>query len=486
MPVNLELFISDCDQDLRAGRGVEVRSRLLALPVASVPDKFRLPLSILCRRCGEVNTGLRLLTPRVRPARPGLTLPSGPEWAEYAALLNMSGATKEAISILANVDPTHAPQVFLFRAFCHMAHWDYAAARESLGSYLAAPLDDYSRFVGRVNLASALLFSGDPQVREFLGSLIEEAKRLGHLRLMSNLLEMRSQLHLREDRWDEMELDLNAAAEILAQDGLDSFRVTKWQAVLEALKTRDLKPLRELSVAAALRGEYETMREADLYSLKISFDQELFHKIYYGTAAAPYRARIERELGQSPKVGAYVYGDQDGPVVSLRTGQIVNGDKTVAVSRLPLRVLSILTRDLYRPMSTGGLHAELFPGEYFNIYSSPNRVHQTISRARRWLEKNELPATIEVRHSTFSVKVHRGVGIELDSGAAVATDPRLLKLKQAFGLDYFSATEARAKLQLSRSSFQRLASAAAERGLMKRYGHGSAVTYQIVIDDQAA
>ncbi len=196
---------------------------------------------------------------------------AGPaERAEYAALLNFSGAVGEALNILKYISRSEAPEASLFCAFCQMSQWDYDGAKESLHQYLATALDPYARFVGEVNLASALVVIGEIGALDFLNMMIERAQDLGHLRLLSNLLELRAQLHLRQGHVGQVNLDLDRAAALLSGDGSkDLFFVRKWQTILRAQQSRDVEPLRRLQIEARSREEWETVCETDLYSLKI-------------------------------------------------------------------------------------------------------------------------------------------------------------------------------------------------------------------------
>jgi len=475
--VNYAQFLAECDEALRSGRGVEVKSRLAALNTKSVPDEFRLPLARQCRRINEVNVGLRLLTPRVRPERVSDARPTTAERAEYAALLNMGGATREALSTLKELDPSNNPEIHLFRAFCLMAQWDYVGVRENLQKYLAAPLDNYARFVGRVNLASALLVIGDARVREDLNILITEAVEMKHQRLLGNLLEMRAQLNLREARYADVAADLAEAEALLNGDGsLDLFFVRKWKSILKAVSEGDRASLEILAKEAMERGEWATVREAELHSLKIQFDTALFNKLYFGTSAKCYRERIVRELGCSPMTSRYLFGSAEGPVLKLAAGEL-NGRR---VAPHVLRLLKALSRDLYRPQNVGALHSELFPGEYFNIHSSPNRIYQVITRARKWLRAHSVPIEIRYGQSGFSMVITGSLRIELEIETPVG-DSRLHKLLETFGSEHFSYMQVREKMNLSRSTFQRLMNSAQEMGVLQRFGHGSAVTYRLDI-----
>jgi hypothetical protein len=146
------------------------------------------------------------------------------------------------------------------------------------------------------------------------------------------------------------------------------------------------------------------------------------------------------------------------------------------------RALVTLSRDLYRPAQIGTLFGSLFPGEHFNVISSPVRVHQILWRMRGWTRKTALP--LEVREDRGFFSLHFGAPLCLllspDRRPVDRKGALLKELDSIFGRGAeFSPKEAREKLALSRATFQRLTAWGVERGLLERVGHGSAVLYRI-------
>jgi tetratricopeptide (TPR) repeat protein len=454
----------DCDAFLKAGQIGKAVHALHGLNSAKVPRALRLPLARICRRCGLVAEGLRLLMPVVRSERGSEGTPG--EQAEYAILLVRNGAVREAQTLLAR---NPAPESSLFRAFAHFAQWEYEAAIPHLQNYLTQPVGDYQALVGRVNLGAALVATD--RADEGLVLLCENidiALRGGHGRLAGNCLELRSQIHLKRGDFAAALADLREAE--LKLGGNDLFFVRKWRAVAEAMDTRSPQPLRAIRAEALERREWENLRDIDSQTLRLGFDQKLFDHLYFGTPFAAFRANLCTEFNARPSAGEYILGE--GP----RRLDLYSDPKM----KTPQKLVEILLRDFYRPFSLGNLFAELFPGEYFDIFTSPDRVHQVLRRARAWISGEKLDLSVAHEGGRFRAVPGAGLTIVLPR-ERTGLDPverRLRDLRSALGASpYFSASEAERHLDLSRPALNRLLSRGVESGQLRRFGATRAIRY---------
>ncbi len=246
-----------------------------------------------------------------------------------------------------------------------------------------------------MNLAAALI--GTQSLREARGLLDENialAASAGHQRLEGNCLELRAQVHIQQARFSEARADLDRAALIFTgEQTIDQLFVRKWQAIIEGLSSGSSEAISRFQREAEERQHWESVREADLYQVKVKFNHEHFLRLYVGTPYESYRQRIERELGRVPAEDSYRFGRAEGDALDLRTGRITS-ENALNPGKKIHQLFELLSRDLYRPIRLGGIFTELFQGECFDIFSSPSRVHQLIRRARRWLEETETPLLI--------------------------------------------------------------------------------------------
>ncbi|MGE4130182.1 MAG: hypothetical protein AB7F86_01015 [Bdellovibrionales bacterium] len=475
-------LIENSERDIRNGQAAAVIARLTKVNTKSVPRVYRLPIANLCRRLGENSLGLRLLSKIVRPVGRTTEAPSTPhETAEYAVLLLRSGVQTEAVSLLSRIDPDVVPETLLMLSFFHFSQWNYLSAEPLLRRYTKYDLKHYSRLVGLVNLCSALIANDKTaEAGETLRDVLAEARHAGLRRIEGNCLEQLAQIEIKRGHFSGARNYLTEADAQLARMGTrDHLFVKKWSTICEALQNRTTLPLQELKQLARERRDWETVREADHHLLKISFDQPLFDHLFFGTPYPSYRDSLCRNLGRRPSAGHYVLGGDAGPLIDFESGDgggLIKVDKGGKCAEL----MSILMRDFYRPKTLGGLFAELYTNERFDIYSSPARVHQVMARTRRLMTANGLPVTIEEHERTYRLKLTGPVRFRLPlDRRSLAGYPfdlnrlaRMLPLQQTF-----TARQARELLGMKRTTFQRLLAWGENQKLILRQGTGQNTIY---------
>jgi tetratricopeptide (TPR) repeat protein len=344
-----------------------------------------------------------------------------------------------------------------------------------------------------VNLAAAFVACDRYQeALDLLSSNIEMAKSAGHSRLLANCYEIRGQVYVHQRSFELAKHDLaTAKATLGAVKTYDQLFIRKWTSLLEAIKSGDLQPIIEFRKEALLRHEAESVREADRFHLRVEFDDEIYHRLIFGTPAVDYRTRLMAEHSGASVRDSYVFGDASGALLDLASGKLHNAPKGFDLSELsPGRkvhqLLEVLTRDFYRPMRIGALFAELFPNEYFDVYSSPNRVHAWLWHLRQWFTRMSLPLEIVEIRGTYLLKYsaepssHFGIEVPLNRERP---DAQLL-LWQDFaakmGDGPFTAKSAEAMTGIARTSLQRLINWAINSGRLVREKQGVQVFYRLV------
>lgn len=477
----MQKLIDQCDQDLREGHGHLVAQRLQAMNWSSVAREFRLPLAAICRRAGLIVEGLKLLTPLTHADKnKWRSEATVAERAEYGALLMKHGSVREALRLLRDLPTEATAEVFMYRAFCHMARWDYAAAAQDLGLYLDTRPDEYAALVARVNLASSLIaLSSLDEALELLNANIELASQKNYTRLLANSLELRAQVHLRARRWPNCHQDIDASNKILGlEKSADQLFIQKWKAVLEAFKTHSLDPLRPIRDEAKRRQHWESLRDLDRLSLQISFDDKIFRRLIFGTPYPAFREAVFRELNRPAPPSPFLQGEEGSPRLVLSSGEI-HGLAVPSMNAQCLSVVTALLRDFYRPMRLTELFAELYPDNYFDIFSSPDRVRQVIRRSRMWLEENALPVEIEMTNGTYRLKTTGAFAFEVGLEREGTPDVFIQKLRQSFGSQTFTAAEAGELLQISRQKFQRWFTKAEAAAQIEKHHAGASTKYKL-------
>jgi len=483
--MDFDQLIQKCEALLRGGKTQDVAPLLAAIKPAQIPKEHRKPLASVCRRAGLLTLGLKILAPNVRDlSLVNIEKPQPAEMAEYGALLWRVGAVSEALSVLEAVDSREAPEALLYQAFCYFSQWEYAEALPILEMYLRAPLSRYAAMVGCVNICAALVGTRRyGAARDLLNSNLELTRHGGFWRLHSNCLELSAQVHIHQGEFDKARLDLSRASQLLNDQRMtDQLYIKKWQAILTAFETEDVNDLVLFREEAKRRDEWESVREADLFWLKFRFDEEKFDHLIFGTPFLPYRERAMLELGKKPARAAYTYGAANAPTLDIATGTLGGCSSDLKPGNLVHRVLEALTRDLYRPHSLGAFFSAMFPGQHFDPYSSPNRLHKLVSRTRKWLESRQFAANVESLSSGYRLNVTGDFAMRLPlehspvSRHSLHWDRIVMKFQPNY---FFSAHEGRAHLGITPTTFKRLMRWAVEQELVEKRGGGSNVLYKL-------
>ena len=479
-----EALWRQCEAHLRGGQDNRVIKPLGKLNTAQIPRVWRCRLANIARRAGLISLGLRILTPAVRSQESETVLPSDDELAEYAILLQRCGAVSEAMSILASIDPRKAPIANLHRAFCHFNRWEYAEAMPFLEAFAAGVSDPYQRMVGNVNLSAAMVGLG--RFEEARGRLVHDiayAQENGYSRLQASCHELMSLAALHTRDWAVAEREIRAAQLLLPEGAsLERLMTEKCRAALDAFQRGSIEPLLGFRASAMAWPHPETVRETDLFSLHVSFDEARFRHLFFGTPFPRYRERMCRMLNQRPGETEFRLGSAKGPCLDLQSGLVSDGRALKPSGGLCHQTIEILFRDFYRPQRVGSLFGELFPGEYFNVFSSPVRLRRVLFRARALLRAADIPIEIVERRGTYAVRVEPGfaVSVPLDRQPVATYDSwlRLLREKFTNGAS-FSAMDARQALEISVSAAQRFLVRARDRGDLERFGAGANTTYSV-------
>ncbi|MBX3020375.1 MAG: hypothetical protein KF799_01760 [Bdellovibrionales bacterium] len=480
--LDFDRLLQVLDAHLRTGRADLCASALDRLPDTSFERAQLLPLAVICRRAGLFTRGLKLLSSLVRPDKKRWLEPASTrEIAEYAALLTRNGSLNEALTLLEPLTSDQVPEVELFRAFAWMAKWDYERAVAALRRYMQEPLEDYASLVAQVNLSSALIATGQfSEALQIISPVVEITRKQRQVRLYANSLELRGQIHLFSGRWQQSEEDLEASSRQLERERTnDQLYAEKWRAILQAFRTQDVEPIERFRPQAVQRGHWETVRDLDRHSLQIRFDEERFRYLIYGTPHHAFRERVVQRLGRELPIGGFRYNGEGKPWLDLTTGEIHESGAVGLANPSALKVTAALLTDFYRPLRLGVLFAELFPNDHFDVFSSANRVHQTLSRARAWLKEHGLPFSVAAQNGEYRLQAQPIFAFEVPLHRTPAEDLIWNRLMRSFLGAEFGADEACRVLEISRPTYLRWAEKARAQGRLKKRFQGRGTRYRL-------
>lgn len=492
--MNIHSILSQCDELIRNGSSEKVHALISQIDKSSLDRNEFLPLAKICRRAGMISEGLRFLAPfsdiEKNRWRDAMTTH---ERAEYGVLLLKNGSRQDAIKLFSKISPSIVPDVLLNRAFCYMAEWDYDQAEHEIRKYLELDLEPYSKLIADVNLVAALINNEHwTEALEKINYLIEQLAKSERRRLLGNCLELRSQIYLKMENYTGCESDLDQCRQIFKEDeSTDQLFVLKWQAYLQAKKEQSTEALVKFRAVAQKRGHWESIRETDRLALLVSADTRTLNYLVFGTPFEKYLKKIFnhfqghaaiKDLGENP---FYTYLSGLGPTqqcLHLATGRMQTDRVTDPLFRLDdeiLQLVSALTFDFYRPQSVAEIFYKLYPEEHFNIFTSPNRVHQVISRTRRKLKTLLLPMEVIEGIGGYRILTHSGFGIQVELFRHFRVDTILASVRMAFGDQYFTVTEAAEKLNLTQTQIRRWLKEALEENAVTKLFGGSATCYLV-------
>jgi tetratricopeptide (TPR) repeat protein len=480
---HLDQLIAGCQDLIRAGDLNRAALLLGKVNTSRVPRSYRVKLAFLCSRTNSVSQGFRLLAPVVQPRHPGRQAPANAEeLAEYANLLEASGNLTEALLRLESINPKETAQTWIYQAYCHMACWRSEEAVRCLEEYLKCELSAERRRLGQLNLASALTGVMDfDRSLDILNGLISSGELKAEPRMLGIAMRTRAAIKIFHKDYASARQDLEHSDQNTGKTSFDYFNRYELLSLLDAVKSNSVDPILKFRHEAEQAQVWFSIRNADLNCLKIKFEKGAFKHLYFGTPFETYRRRIRRELGVGPEEPFYVYGPKKAPRLSLVTGEI-NGERALNPGKKMHQLVEILLRDFYVPPRLGTLFSELFPGEYFDIHTSPERVHQVLWRTRGWLKDNHFPAEIQERGGYYTLTLE-GNSSFLVPLERKGTDPdrvQLGKLHQKFGFDKpFAAKDARELLEISPTAFKKFVARALEQNRLERSGENRFTTYRL-------
>lgn len=486
--------IDTWDELVKQGKGGRVRLDIVKVNRAEIPRAELYRVANLARRVRLENWGVQLLYPIVRSENKEV-LSSPEEICEYSNALMELGSLEEARNLLLVVNPREAPQALLYLAFLDFREWNSIGAGAHLRSYLKCPLDLYAQLVGQVNLAAALVQTPEWEEARRLLDLLELRARTEqrHL-LLGNILELRAQLDIQMRDWSGAAKNLNESSRLLENSHHDSLLFTlKWKAVL-GLKTRQKNSydeIKEVQLQARKMKLWETVRDCDRHIVIESQDAHLLNRLYHGTPFTHFRDLLLREFSHSGKLEDYfdwVGGRKREPirkVVDLGDWSGEGDAGHLTPGHLSHALVSVLAADLYSPKKMGSLFGALFPDEYFNPVTSPEKVYKVVQRARAWFIEKGLPMVIDQAHGYYRLRLGEGISMRLRASSKSTVRPNkiehlvlYLQRVKPTGVS-FSAKDLVAELQISQRTVNRLLREACEAEYVEQIGKGRSTLYKL-------
>ena len=175
-------------------------------------------------------------------------------------------------------------------------------------------------------------------------------------------------------------------------------------------------------------------------------------------------------------------GNDSGKELDIYNGTL-DSELVFPVGQKVHLVTEVLSRDLYKPLNIGALFSHLYPNEYFNIYSSPVRVHQILHRAKSFYKQHDIPLHIESVKGGYQLVVSSGgqLRIPLIRPKIESESGWIYLAKKSLGQQsHFTMKQLQDVLSFKQGRARNLVKKAIESGQLVQVGRGSSTSYRFL------
>lgn len=483
-------LVAQFDTMIRLGQADAVRTELTKIIPKEIPRPFVVAIARLTRRVRLNDFTLRILKPIIQ-AEAVLDLPASEvELALYAGALIRIGGRKQGLEILSKLNSEKNPEVLLFQMDALFSEWNYAQAIPLIEKYLTSVgISDYQKLVGRLNLAAAYVFENSLDLaQELLGKIQEDCQLNGHHLLYANSLEISAQISLLRRNFQKAHQELDLASQAL-KDEASSYRffIRKWNATSEFMqKPQDPESIQNFNNLRAESKEmkdWESIRQMDFQQALMTGNQELYLYAMAGTPYTNYRNAWQKKFANPPPLPAEFQMCPGGstkngsPTLHVPSGRF--GNVQLEPGSLAHRLLIFISMDYYRPLLVGEAFSRLYEDEYFDSETSPDRVRSVVKSLSQWFVEQKIPLAVQSDRQALFLCSEGPIDLVTSTTITeISRDSyRLNELKAKVDLNWFSAKEAAAILEISSRSAQRMLTISVEQGDLQAQGNARSRRY---------
>lgn len=491
MKIEIKKQLEQIDNLIQQAEGKKAQGLILELHTKGIPTPFLLQAASLAARASLPEISLRLLNPIVRPSSKIIREATDKDKAEYGHALVRIDACSEAKVLLSEINCAKVPEALLYRVLVSLKEWDYTAAVPLLRQYIKSPLiSDYSRLVGKVNLALSLILLGGPglsEVKFLLAEILEESSQRNLNLIHGKAICLLGNFEMRRMNWDAALANFGQAEKLLAElSGIDLYFAKKWKALTQfflAPKDRQsYEGVLQVRKEALEIKHWESVRDIDFHLAIFKKDEALLTHLYFGTPIPFFQQRILKELPTIPEQYRWeLSGDENAEAVDIAEQQKTETGDFLKIGRSMHRLYITLLSDFYRPFNVAVLLEKLFPNEYYRPGVSEFRIHNAIGNLRRWMKDNQLPISISKQKSGYQLSALTPCYIPIRRKERISQiDPRIEHIHERFQGNLFSRADVDALLNLQRTISTALLQTALAEGILEKHGNAKHTRYRFI------
>ncbi len=483
--------LTEIENCIQMGHFSKAKKQMLSIALEEIPRSELLRASNLSRRCGMIHRSLKILGPLVLKQVHRDDPATNGEKADYAFSLNRIGLYQEAENLLEPLRKRNHAGAFFFSSLVHFTRWDYAPAYAFLKEFIGRQeVPEYRRMVGLSNLVSACIYLKKfEEAQRYLDQVLDYAFSEERKLLINLGTEQQAEIFVLTGRFDRAS-DLLARASKQSKDSghLLNLWIAKWQAVMTAKSVQDSRgkeALERVFLQARSQEEWETCRDVHYHFVSNYQDQNLFNRVYFGTPFGSFKQRLEElPLYNLPEEFSFHIGpkEMNSTLIDFSQKKVRKkaSSQSVKLTEAEWSLLASLASDSYKPIKVGELFGEIIKDEYYDPFTSPNRIHQCVFRFNEKVESADLGFKVLGSASGYRLFAEKPVRLIVPQEVKVLSfdDQRLLLLsKKLRHEEAFKASEAKTILEMSERSTNRWLKEKVENKDLVRSGLGKNTRY---------
>lgn len=436
---NWSEIVREWEDLLRLGERESVKCAILKQNLKKIPREHLATVAYQAIRAQAPDLANRVLARVFQPTKEAPLEATSKEIIVYGLTLLKLGASKKAISVLGQ--EFESPEAKLYTAYAHVTLWEYLQAEKFITEYLqTSDEQDYQHWVAQINLLASLVHTEQLGKAENLLDFLEpKLKERQFTQLMGNCRELRAQIFYRSGNYGGCEayLKIGKTGKDDSEFNLTNLYEQKWLSFSRIARdgwgNQSQAAWQTLRENAVRRQHWETIRECDLFKAKITQDHDLFMSVYFQTPFLSYRQKMQMEFGNQidiPDQWTLKFGQETSSTLDL----VSTSDEDLRQGKLLSNLLRLLVSDGYRPGRLASFFHELYPGEFYSLESTLQRVEQLLKRLNQWARQQGFPIEVGVKNKALRLKVNGDLRIIVPKDLTVQDSDNvdLEKLKRHF------------------------------------------------------
>ncbi len=165
----------------------------------------------------------------------------------------------------------------------------------------------------------------------------------------------------------------------------------------------------------------------------------------------------------------------------IENGLRLKDSAATSVSPLLQKLFSFLNSDFYVGQSMYSIFEHVYPDEFFNLESSPEKIRQIVFRLRDQLGAAGVGLDVFHEDGRYSLASQSGLTAVVCAGKEDAGEPIMLKeIRSHFAGEEFRLEDLAKKLNISNRSVSTRVKEAVQAGYLEKIGAGPKTRYRVL------